>query len=206
MVIDSWDVDQLLIFWTEQNERVLALQQYRGMTEYDRFLELLIDILPKENTKQFVEETPYVDAVLSHPFLSLRSITINTTETMSPSTKNEIAAILFYRLTNMQFAMHEEDITDDILSVFQILKTSIRECPLLRTKEFYATLGKLVNSVTDYCHNADKMACIIQQAREYFDFQSSFDNQNKCVLACIVVPSTILKIRNEMYLYSEKHP
>lgn len=198
MMTNPCDVDQLLIFWNEQNERVLALQQYRGMTEYDRFLELLIDTLPKESTKRFVEETPYVDAVLSHPFLSLQSITINTTETMSQSTKNEIAAILFYRLTSMQFAAQEEDIADDILSVLQILKTSIRECPLLRTKEFYATLGKLVRSVTDYCPNADKMACIIQEAREYFDFQSSFDNQNKCVLACIVLSSTALKIRNEM--------
>lgn len=165
------------------------LQKYAGLKEFDKFLDLLIENLPHKETKLFLKlflHSNIQKVVFIHPLLSFNCYNYSPQVSLQIEERATLASSIFYRTINLQFEAKRYDVSAKLLSILQILKTSIRDCVLLQTKEFYTNLSQSFSLVLEHCKCTSIVTTIIQEARLFFKMQLSQDKANELILIRIV--------------------
>lgn len=185
-------VDQLFTFWRESREQIFRLQKYLNLKEYDDFVNLLVEFLPNKESATFLEaslKNPRQKGTPLHPLLSLSCYQPSFRGSLPREEREKLASSIFYRTINMQFEAKQSDVSAELLSILQLLKTPLKACPLLQTREFYSNLSQTFSLVLEHCKNTNAIIFIIQEARSFFGKQLSEDKANEPILIRIVTIS-----------------
>ena len=182
-------VDQLFTFWRESREQIFLLQKYLNLKEYDDFVNLLVEFLPNKESSTFLEaslKNPRQKGTPLHPLLSLSCYQPSFRGSLPREEREKLASSIFYRTINMQFEAKQSDVSAELLSILQLLKTPLKACPLLQTREFYSNLSQTFSLMLEHCKNTNAIIFIIQEARSFFGKQLSEDKANEPILIRIV--------------------
>ena len=176
-------------FWRECKEAIFQLQKYANLREYDEFANLLVEFLPQKESVTFVEaslQNAKQKAAPIHPLLSVHYYHPSFRGSLTREERNKLATSIFYRTINLQYEAKRRDVSSELLSIMQMLKTPLRACSILQTKELYTNLSHSFSLTLEQCKNTSFIILIIQEARSYFSYQLAQDKANENLLFRIV--------------------